>query len=701
MSQLDTFFNPRSIVLVGASERSTWSNTTRQSLTDFDYPGQVCYVNRKGADVYGSQAATRIADIGVPIDLALLMVPASALAESLDDMHAAGVRSGVVLASGFAETGAAGREAQGALLAQARRLGITLLGPNCVGFINYAARVPAFTVTPPKPVLPGNLAIVAQSGAVGNLASQFAHRQNIGLSCLVTTGNEADLDSGRVIDYLVDDPATKAIAVFLETVRDTKAFTAAARRALQAGKPIVALKIGSSPTTARTAQAHTGALVGDDRVFDAVCRNLGIVRVRSIEEMVITAEIISRIGVVKKDGVALASISGGICEIMGDEAAAAGIALPDFDTATVAQLKSTLPDYGATHNPLDVTGAFIQEPALMGRTVKILTEDPGVGVLGIAFDVPISEQETRAYSLPSLQSIQSAIRDAKVPTLIISHTSQSLTEHARRTVDELGLDYLPCGVQVALPALGRSLAWSRWQKASRDRVATKPVLHASPTVRLTSERALLQFLASCDVPVVRQDLARSDDEAVAAARGIGGMVVLKIASDDIAHKTEVGGVALNLEGDAAVAAAFRRIIASAKDKAPAARVDGVVVAPMREQGVELFVGVHVDPQWGPVLAVGLGGVWVEVLKDSQLHTLPVNEADVLDMLAALKGGALLDGFRGQPAVSRQAIARAVVAITDAAMALGPDLQTLEINPLLATASRAEALDALAVWADPA
>ena len=698
---LSTFFNPRSLVLVGASERSTWSNTAYQNLQELRYGGRVHFVNRKGGAVYGHTAATLVSEIGEPVDLALLMLPAAAVEEALTDLHRAGVRNAVLLASGYAETGAAGREMQDRMAALANEYGIALLGPNCVGFLNYAGGAAAFTIKPPMPALRGSLGVVAQSGAVGTLANQFAHRQNIGLSCIITSGNEAVMDSGQLIDYLVDDPATKSIAVFLETVRNTERFCAAAARALRAGKPIVALKVGSSPATAKSAQAHTGALVGDDRVFSAVCRQLGIVRVDSIEDMVITAEMMSRVGVIRKGGLGLASISGGICEIMGDVAGAAGIALPQLGQRTEQRLQQVLPDFGTANNPLDVTGAFILNPGLMGDTVSILADDPGLGVLGIAFDVPISEQQERAYSKPSLEAIRVAAATAAIPCLILSHTSQSLTEHARKTMDELGLNYLSCGVDVAIPALGHAFQWSGWHLAARDKPQRQRPVHAASDARPASEHQLLRHLGARGVPVVQQVLAGSAAAAAQAAAAIAGPVVLKIASPDIAHKTEVGGVVLNLQGEAAVSAAFDAIMARASAAAPAARLDGVVVSPMRSGGIELLVGVHVDAQWGPVLAVGLGGVWVEVLKDTSLRTLPVDEEDVLEMLSELRAASLLDGYRGQAAVDRRALARAIVAVADAALDFGPALQTLEINPLLASGATIEALDALAVWSEGA
>jgi acyl-CoA synthetase (NDP forming) len=696
-SDLSAFFDPRSLVLVGASERSAWSNTARDNLIDLKYSGKVHFVNRKGSPVYGSTAAARVSDIGEQIDLALLMLPANAVEEGFAHLHSAGVRNAVLLASGFAETGVTGRQAQDRMLGLAREYGISLLGPNCLGFVNYSTGAAAYTIRPPMPVLRGTVGVLSQSGAVGNYANRFAHRQNIGLSCVITSGNEADLDSGQLIEYLINDPSTKAIAVFLETVRDTERFSAAAAMALRAGKPIVALKIGASPATAKSAQAHTGALVGDDRVFSAVCKQLGIVRVHSIEDMMNTAEILSRVGVIKKGGLGLASISGGVCEIMGDVAGARGIAMPELLQQTEQRLKQVMPDFGTPHNPLDVTGAAILQPSLMGETVRILSEDTGMGVLAVAFDVPTTAQLDHAYSRPALASIQQAALSSPIPCLIVSHTWHSLTEYASKIVDELGLNYLPCGVDVAIPALGRALEWSRLYLAARDQAMPQPLRHSTTPERPSSEHALLKYLGARGVPVVPQSLAANETEAVHAAAAMGGQVVLKVASRDIPHKTEVGGVILNLQGDRAVTSAFRDIMIKARIAMPDAHLDGVVVSPMRRGGIELLVGIHVDEQWGPVLAVGLGGVWVEVLKDTSLRTLPVTEVDVLEMLSELRASRLLDGFRGQVAVDRQVLARAIVAIASAALDLGPSLETLEINPLLANGNQVEALDALAVW----
>jgi acyl-CoA synthetase (NDP forming) len=499
---------------------------------------------------------------------------------------------------------------------------------------------------------------------------------------------------------MADDPDTRSIAVFIEAVRDVASFRAGAERARAAGKPVVVLKIGRSAATAKSAQAHTGALVGDDRVFDAVCQSLNILRVDSIEEMVVTAELIARTGVLRGDGVGFSSISGGICEILGDRAESVGIRLPEPSPATVQRLQAALPDFGTPHNPLDTTGAIILDPKLMGETTRILLEEPRFDLLGVAFDVPISQQQERSYSRPGLEAIQQACDAGGIPALILSHTAQSLTDHARGTVEALGLNYFPCGLELAVPAIGRAVAWSRAMRETQARPAAAAAPQpAAPAERPEGERALLQALGRCGVPVIPQALARNAQEAATAAAACGCPVAIKIASPDIAHKTEVGGVALNIATPEAAAAACDAMLAAVARQAPGARIDGVVVSPMRAPGVELLVGVRSDPLWGPVLALGLGGVWVEILKDTQLRLLPATEDDVLDMLGRLKGRALLDGYRGTPAVDRRAVARAVVAIAQAAQALGPQLDTLEINPLRAGPDGAEALDALAVWKD--
>jgi acyl-CoA synthetase (NDP forming) len=690
---LTAMLRPRSIALVGATDRSRWSQNTFDNLINRKYPGEVYLVSRRGGTVHGRSAAISCVAVGAPIDLALLMVPMAAVDEALADLAAADVHNAAILTSGFAETGHEGAEHQARLAALARRHGVSLLGPNCLGFVNFIDNVPLWTGGFRAPSKPGSIAVVTQSGANGSFISSLAAQHEIGLSHMVSTGNEADLDCADFIDHLIDLPEVRAIALFAETIRHAPSFAAAARRAIAAAKPIVVLKIGLSEVTARSAQAHTGALVGDDRVFDGVCRQLGMVRVDSIEDLLYTADVISRTGVLRPDGLAVVSISGGACEIVADRAQVLGVPLPSLSDAATAELRTALPSFGTPHNPLDITGGAVLQPDLFEQGLRILGRQPDFSALACLFDVPVTAEQATEFTLAALRHIADGLRAAEIPALMVSHTVKPVTEVSARIIEEIGIPYVSAGLHHGMNALGHAFWWAD-QYRRLSGVAASIATIADTSERPRSERATLAYLARCNVPVVPVTLARHAEQAVAAARATGGPVVLKIASDDIAHKSDIGGVLLNLEGDEAVAGAFRRIVAVAPAEA---RLDGVLVAPMRSGGLELFVGCTRDAQWGHVIAVGLGGVWVEVLEDVSLRPLPIDAAEVKRMLGELRGARLLQGARGTPAADLDALAAAVARIGDAAVALGPDLEALEVNPLWVRGAQIEALDALAAW----
>ncbi len=331
--RLTSLFRPHSVALVGASDKSTFSLLAYRNLVEFGLGDRTYLVNRRGATTHGRPTVTSCAHIGEPIDVAYLMVPQAAMLEALHDAAEAGIRNACVLSSGYAEAGDAGRAAQAELVAHAASLGMVLLGPNHLGFANFTDGVPVCSV-PGLPRQGGPVALLSQSGASSSAMLDFASMVNVGLSYLVTLGNEAMITAGHVLDFLVDDPGTQAVAVFMETVRDPEVFRRAARRAAEAGKAIVALKAGSSALSARTAAAHTGALVGDDRVIDAVFADLGVIRVDSIEDMLITAGAAAALGRLARPGIGIVSISGGACDIVADRAEDLGASLPGLAAAT-------------------------------------------------------------------------------------------------------------------------------------------------------------------------------------------------------------------------------------------------------------------------------------------------------------------------------------------------------------------------------
>jgi acetate---CoA ligase (ADP-forming) len=698
MTDLSALFNPRSVVLVGATDRSTWSKMAFDNLRLLGFQGRVHLVSRSGGTAHGQPTFTSVMEIGEPVDVALLMLPIAAMNDALRDLGAAGITSAVVLAGGFAETGPEGRALQDEIVATARSLGIRLLGPNCLGFINFNTGGVCWTGSMRTPPLKGGISIVSQSGAVATVMKHFAHQHGIGLNVVAATGNEAVLGLADVVDYLVDDPATRVITVFAESVRDAALLSHAAERALRLGKPIVVLKVGRSEITVQAAQSHTGSLVGDDSVFDGVCRQLGLLRVRSIEELMFTAALLEKTGVLEGEGVAVLSASGGMGELAADYAHLEGVALPTLAPSTLAALSGALPPMATPANPLDLTGAVVNKPELFLDCMQALEQDPAVAVLICVFDVPTDlNNDWAPFAVGSLQAIGRFKPQGRVRFLAISNTVKYVSDRSRAEIEAADMPYLPCGLDVGMKALRHALRWSAQQREGAAPTTTTRALVATPASLPTSEAESMAYLAGAGIEVVPQVLAASEAIAVSAAAAMGGPVVLKIASPDIAHKTEVGGVLLNLQGDAAVAQGFRRIVSSARSALPEARLHGVIVSPMRRGGVELFVGVRRDEQWGHVIALGLGGVWIEALKDVSLRVLPVTPAEVRRMVAELRGASLLDGFRGAPAVNLDELARMVSRIGDAALALGDTLDTLEVNPLLAEGDRIEALDALATY----
>ena len=693
-TSLDAILRPQSIALVGATERSIWSNSAYGNLKRFGYKGALHLVNHKGGQIYKQEAATSCSAIGAPIDMALIMVPEAVIADTLRDLGASGVKGAVVLSSGFAESGAGGADRQRQLQDLAREQGVRLIGPNCLGYINYVDGIPLWTVPMRRSAKGACLAVATQSGALGGQIGDFAFRLGIGLTYMVSTGNEVDIDIAEVLEFLVGNPETKSIAMFVETVRNPDRFEAAARAANHAGKPVVVLKMGRSEKTRNAAQTHTGALVGDDRVFDAVCRQLGIIRVNTLEELIVTGDIAGRIGRVPAGGVGFVSMSGGMCEIAADTAHLTMLNLPDLAPATRASLQEVLTEFGTPNNPLDVTGAAMLKPELYQQAVARLGADPAIAMLTCVFDAP-QRTEGSEFALEVMKNISAGLKTCGKPGLVVSHMMNELTMEGRPLVNAIDMNYSGGGVALALPAIA---ALTRWSRLTVDEVATASV-STTPAAHPMTEQACLRHLAQFGVNVVEAHLVTTAAQAAEVAKQINRPLALKIASTDIAHKTEMGGVALNvLSADAG--AAFERMMSSVKAKAPKARIDGVVLSTMRGQGVELIVGIKRDPSWGPVIAVGMGGVLVEALQDSALRRLPIQAGDALEMLNELRGTKLLDGFRGSASVSRQAMAETIVHIAEAALALGPDLDGFEINPLLAAEGRIEALDALAIWNQP-
>ncbi|NUR84882.1 MAG: acetate--CoA ligase family protein, partial [Nonomuraea sp.] len=609
-------FNPRSIALVGATDKSGWSISTLVNLRTHGFPGPVHLVNPRGGVVHGEQAYASLSDIPDPVDLAYVMVPTSAVLSVLREGVKVGITCYVILTAGFGEAGAEGAALEAEVVELAREHALTILGPNGNGYINAAADVTPYGLPIAKPLLRGSVGVVLQSGALASSVLAFALSRNIGISLLTSMGNESVVSVTDVVDYLVDDPATKVIALFLETVRNPAEFTRVALRALRAGKPIVALKIGRSALASHTAQAHTGALVGDDDVIDAAFRQLGVIRVRSLEDLIITAGLLAATGPLPGRRMGVVTPSGGASEIIADRAADEGIELPEFAPETVSALAEFLPEFATVQNPLDVTGYILIDRTLLSRALEVVTHDPGIDLIMLLSEPPKVAPPDPKPTLAIYSASAASIAASPVPVIAVSNVLTDVTEFGRTVQHETGYPHVLGGIEHGIQAIGAAIRWSEAHRRTVAEVA--PVTPRDVGGRgVWSEHRASELLRESGIPVVPSALVHSPDEAAAAALECGFPVVLKASAAELGHKSDVGGVHLDLADAEAVRAAYARL------PSPDA-----LVQPMRRGGIELLVGIVRDPAWGLTLAVGLGGVWVEVLRDTSLRILPVTQDDV-------------------------------------------------------------------------
>ncbi|MCB1474902.1 MAG: acetate--CoA ligase family protein [Rhodobiaceae bacterium] len=692
-SKLDSLFRPRTIAIVGASEKSRWAQMALRNITSLGFTGEVIMVNRSGGEVFGQKAFRSCVDYGKPIDIALVLVPAGVTAMVFDDLGAAGVKNAVLLAGGFAESGEEGRKAQEEVGRQAKKYGIRVIGPNCLGFANFIDRAAVWTGTFRHPIGTGSIAVISQSGAVGGAIHHYAAQQGIDLAAIVSTGNELDIDVCDSAGYFVEQPEISVLALFIETARNPAAFKQVAARARELGKPVVILKVGRSEVTAKAAQAHTGALVGDDKVFDALCRQYGFIRVNSIDELLTTADVASKIGKPAGNRAAIVSISGGLSEICADIAHQNDLPLASLSQQTADRLYEFLPDFATVHCPLDLTGLATNNPEFAEKTIAALDDDPGVDLIVYIFEVPRDDADKTAFAIPVLESIGRGAAACSKPILVLPYNVKTVNESSRDIIDVNAIPYASGGIDLGLAAVARVLKTVIAMRESVPDQGSEAEAPAWPDALPRSEFEAQKFLASFDVPVVPTTLAISREDAAKAAAGLAGPVVLKIASADIAHKSDVGGVRVNVAPSDA-ANVFDEIVGKVSAALPQAKIDGVLVSPMREPGMEILVGVARDPQWGLVLALAIGGIFVEILGDSSLRLLPVDRKTIGVMLRELRGSKLLQGYRGGEAVDMARLEEVIFNITRAALAAGDRLEALEVNPLRISGSRIEALDAL-------
>ncbi|MEZ5738502.1 MAG: acetate--CoA ligase family protein [Burkholderiaceae bacterium] len=698
LAALGSVFAPRSIAIVGASDTvSKIGGLPVDFLKRFGFDGPIYPVNPKGGTVQDLAAYPSLSAIGAPVDVAVFAVPANRVGPALDDAIAAGVRGVVLFTSGYAEVSEQGADAQRGLATTCRQAGVRLLGPNCLGFINVRSGVYATFAQAPRAgtLRAGGIGLVSQSGAFGAYAYVLALQRQIGFSHWITTGNEADLDFADCVEWLAHDPHTRVIMGYMEGCRDGFKLRRALAAAHSARKPVVIVKVGRTAIGARAAASHTAALAGDDAIYDAIFREYGVHRAHDVDEFFGVAASASIATLPPDRSIGLFTVSGGVGVLMADQASDSGLDVRPMPEAAQAQIRDWIP-FAAPANPVDITGQVTNDLTLIERSARLMLDQ---GRYGSWVGFLAAAGASDAF-WPVAESLARNLRRDYPDKLLALCTL--LSPERRRTVEEMGCLVFSEPVQAirTLAALtGFTEAFARSDVAPpRAADMTRPL---PPGVQ--SEPRALATLAAAGIATNAHQLVSSAAQAVAATGRFAQPVVLKIVSPDLLHKSDIGGVALGLDNDAAVQGAYQAMHEAVRRHAPDASIDGVLVAPMVTGGVECLLGAKHDPVFGPIVLFGLGGVLVETIGDVALHSAPLDRAQALAMIRSVKGFALLSGARGRPPVDLDCLADNLVALSRLAVAAGDSLASIDINPFIALpADRGGgcALDAVIIGRQP-
>ncbi len=690
---LRPLLRPESIAILGASTNFEKVNgRPLKFLLDKGYAGPIYPVNPKYESVGGRTCYPNVAAIPGPVDLAVIAVPARAVAQTIRELGEKGVPAAVVFSSGFAEVGSEGHELQRELTEVARAAKVRLLGPNTLGLINAFENVMAsFSQYPNGETRAGPVGFVTQSGAFGTAIAALARNRELGLGYFVTTGNEADVDFVAAMHAVLADPRITVGAGYIEGVRDGAGLIDLAQSAMSQGKPLVVTKVGRSGAGERAAASHTAALAGEDAVFDGVARQAGIIRARNEEHLLDLVEAFSSCALPKGKGIGLITQSGGAGVLMADRAEELGLDVPVLGADTQEALKKIIPEFGTVSNPVDVTGQFVADPAVLRESVVLMLSDPQIHAGIIWFQLMEDYVEVLIDVLDEIKA------KADKPFVVCWVAAP---EGAIAALRERGIAVLRGGEPAvdAVAGLVRYAemrgAWRANAKAGDAMPLGSLDLPAAPGPVPTVEAARL--LEASGVATACAVLATSADEAVRAAEAMGYPVALKIESADILHKTEAGGVSLGLRGPEPMRDDFDAIMKSARAHHSEAILDGVVVAEMVPGDIEFVIGLQNDPVFGVVVMVGLGGILVEVLNDVAFRKAPVGLAEADRMLGELQGQAILHGLRGRPPTNRTALIEMICAVSRFGAAAGGRMKELDLNPVLLDGKSAVAVDWLLV-----
>jgi acetate---CoA ligase (ADP-forming) len=704
VKSVHAMLHPRNIVLVGATDKpGNYAERIWVNLVKYGYEGGKFPINARRETIWGVPCYKDFASLPEKPDHVLVLVPARFAVQVIRDAAAAGARSATIVTSGFSELQDEESQRLAEELKQAvKETGLAVTGPNCLG--NLSAGEKLFTNIDDRIVTmeQGAVGIAGQSGAIVMAIRQALEDRGVGVGYMVTTGNEVGLETPDLMAYFAADPSIRVIVVYLEGVRNTKAFRDACKAARAAGKPVIALKLGASEGGRAAAMAHTGALAGSIETFDAISTREGVIRVRGLDELIETTECFVHADTPKGNRLAAVSLSGGKRGLLIDTFYAAGMNFAPLSTNASEQLAKMLGPGSIVGNPLDAGFAAVVDPTVYMKSIKIMIDDPDTDIVIIDSELPKAPHELRERNL---RIVNEMAGEAHKPVIYISAMSIGFTEHTKALRKSVPNVAVMQGLDRAVGAIKSLIEYANLRKEVPDIVSSsKPSARAMLEKMLKNangaaaldEVASKKLLQAYGIPISKEAIAQTSAEAVKIAKKIGFPVVAKVVSPDILHKSDVGGVVLNINSAAEVKKAFDDITRRVKKLKDKPKLEGILIAQQVKADLELVVGASLDAEMGPVVLFGTGGVDIELMKDVALAGAPLDAAEAKQLIARTKAGVKLKGFRGRPALHEASAVKALVGLSNLIADAGTRIASIDVNPFLINSKVGVAVDGLIV-----
>jgi acetyltransferase len=703
VKSIHAMLHPRNIVLVGATDKpGNYAERIWTNLIKYNYEGGLYPVNSRRETIWGVPCYKDFLSLPDKPDHVLVLVPARFAVQVIRDAAAAGARSATIVTSGFSELQDAESQRLAVELQQAiRATGIAVTGPNCLG--NLSAGEKLFTNIDDRVVTmeAGPVAIAGQSGAIVMAIRQALEDRGVGVGYMVTTGNEAGLETPDLMAYFAADPSIRVIVVYLEGVRNTKVFRAACKAARAAGKPVIALKLGASEGGRAAAMAHTGALAGSIETFDAISTREGVIRVRGLDELIETTECFVHADPPKAARLAAVTLSGGKRGLLLDAFYAAGLNFAPLSKDASDKLAKMLGPGSIVGNPLDAGFAAVVDPSVYMQSIKVMIDDPDTDIVIIDSELPKAPHEVRERNLRNVNEMAGA---ASKPVVYISTMSIGFTEFTKALRKSVPHVAVMQGLDRAVGAIKALIDYASLRKEVPDVVSGSSAAARAMLERMLKhargaaldEVASKKLLKAYGIPVSKEEIANDAAGAVKIAKKIGFPVVAKVVSADILHKSDIGGVVLNLNSAAAVKKAFNDITARVKKLKNKPKLEGILIAQQVKAELELVVGASLDAEMGPVVLFGSGGVDIELMKDVALAGAPLDAAEARELIARTKAGVKLKGYRGKPALHEASVVKAIVGLSNLMADAGTRIASIDVNPFLVNTEAGVAVDGLIV-----